>query len=278
MFNLAIPAKRRRCALEGGFAAVFLLFGMTPAPALDANDVRSLLQNRVPEETILNLVRADGTIYITNEEADGFRALGASENLVAALRPRATVLPPAPGPAAADSGQPVVPLGITLIGAHPPRRDKDGWLSISNYDSTTYYLMVSESEKRIFVSRNPNGGLAVGPGRNEIINLRKHDYKLYGDSGRDLKVKIRKGETTSLSLNPFGVVGNSGIIGVAVDREKTRSETLFDVYSPPPPVIIQEAPAIIVQEPPPVYAVPVYPGPYFRHPRGGGGFHFRYRR
>jgi hypothetical protein len=277
MFNLAIPAKRPSFALAGGFVAVFLLFGMTPAPALDANDVRSLLQNRVPEETILNLIRADGTIYITNEEADGFRALGASENLVAALRPRATVLPPASGPA--DGGQPVVPLDITLIGAHPPLRDKDGWLSISNYDSMTYHLLVSEGEKRIFVSRNPNGGLAVGPGRNEIINLRKHDYKLYGDSGRDLKVKVRKGETTSLSLNPFGVVGNSGLIGVAVDREKTRSETLFDVYSPPPPVIIQAAPAIIVQEPPPVYAVPVYPGPYLlRHPRGEGGFHFRYPR
>ncbi|MDR1535398.1 MAG: hypothetical protein LBU64_09925 [Planctomycetota bacterium] len=285
--------------------AVFMSLPGTPAArALDSGDIRLLLQNRVPEETILNLIRADGSIYITTEEAEDFRALGASENLVATLRPRPTVLAPeqtvpdsgaivlapdAQAPAAVQPpGGPVGPVPVVPAAAFPPLREKEGWLSIFNHDQLPYFISANVKDERLFVSRHDNGGVPINPGQNLALSLRKNGYKLYGDSGRDLTVKIREGETTTLSFNPFGVAGNSGMTGVSTDREKTRSEVLFSPYEPPPAVIVQEPPVIIQEAfPPPILVVPDYPGYYRRPPpppfggrRGGrgGGFHFQFRR
>lgn len=324
-----------------GSAAILALFvmvgGIGAAMALDVEDVRNLLRNQVSEDVIINMVKTDGTIYITPEEANEFRSMGASEKLVTALRPRPnsysapvpaqatgpgpvqggpaagyrppTVLPPTtapmpqtPAPAPVQTqpapvavqpaptvtstvtadGSPIFPTDVAVNGAYPALYHKEGWLSIFNRDWTTYYLNIDVDREKMFLSKIPNGGMAIDSGQNIVLNIRKHDYKLYGDSGNDLKVNVREGETTTLSLNPFGVFGNSGLTGVATDRDKVRSEVLFNAYVPAPTVVYEQPPTVVVEQPP-VYVVPP-PRPYYYRPyyggsryyRGGSGFYFNY--
>lgn len=265
--------------------------------ALDVDDVKALLGNRVAEEVIINMVRSDGGIYITMEEANEFRALGASENLIAALRPTATttyqagqptVVTGGSAPAAVVStpltlavdavvadGSPVVAVPIVSSTPYPPRYDKEGWAVFSNHDTSPYFLTINQSNKRMFLSRFPNGGITLESGQSVAVNLRKESYKLYGDSGEDLKVKVRENETTTVALNPFGVIGNSGLTGTSVDRDNVRREVLFNNYVPPPAVVIQEAPVVVVPPPPPpVYYHRPY---YYRGPRHGNSFNFGFR-
>ena len=287
------------------FRRLLLLAALTAAlwsgaNALDVDDVKALVGNQVAEEVIINMVRSDGGIYITTEEANEFRRLGASENLIAALRPTATttyqtgrptvitgsaptVVASAPTlveTVAVADGSPVVSVPIVSSMPYPSRYDKEGWVVVSNHDTSPYYLTVNQSSKRMFLSRFPNGGMTVESGQSVVINLRKETYKLYGDSGEDLKVKIRENETTTIALNPFGVVGNSGLTGTAVDRDKVRREVLFNNYVPPPAVVVQEAPVVVVPPPPPpvYYHRPYhYYGGGYRGPRHGNSFGFGFR-
>ena len=285
----------RKAFLAAMTASLFILLGIPGVRALDSNDVKNLIRNQVPEETIINIVKADGTIFVTLEEADEFRALGASESLVTTLRPTPTSAPPIETPVSAgaapatiqamETGQAV----ISVPAAYPPRQDKEGWLAISNHDAIPYYVSANVGNKRIFISRHATGGAMIESGQSIALALRKEEYKLYGDSGRPLKIKIREGETTTLSFTPFGAIGNSGMKGVVTDRERTRSETLFDMYTPPPAVIVQEPAPVIIQEPP-VYIVPGPPPPYYYHRRPpppffhhrgrrrGGGLYFHFGR
>lgn len=303
--NHRAAAKRVAIALAVVLAAV-----QGRAAALDVDEVQTLVRNNVAEEVIINMVRSDGTIYITHEQANELRAIGASENLVQAMRPTATTwtdVSDSPRPAISSpptiitdaapiqggapvivdaqpatvigsgmpaDGSPISPVAITSSTPYPPRYDKEGWVSVSNHDWQPYYLSVNPGNKRMFLSKFPNGGMEIPSGGAVVMNLRKETYKLYGDTGEDLKVKVRENETTSVSLNPFGVFGNSGLTGVSVDRDKSRSEVLFGNYVPPPAVVIQEAPVVVVPPPPP----PVYyhrPHYYRRHP--GNSFYFGYR-
>lgn len=294
--------KKRFLALV---AACAFIFSIGAARALDSDEVRTLVQNQVPEEVILNMIRTDGTIYITLEEAEEFRALGASENLVAALRPTATtttataptasaaalsssgaptiimdeptVVAPAPTVAYGTSalvesampadGAPVTPVAITNSTPYPPRYAKEGWIVFSNHDWSPYYLSYGGGNKRMFLSKFPNGGVEIASGSSVVVNVRKESYKLYGDSGEDLKIKVRENETTTVALNPFGVFGNSGLTGVSVDRDKVRSEVLFRNYVPAPQVVVVEEPPVVVVPGPPMYY----------HPRRRhDSFYFRY--
>ncbi|MCL2000403.1 MAG: hypothetical protein FWG74_03130 [Planctomycetes bacterium] len=292
-YSIYSAARRKR------LAALLTLFiavcGSGCLMALDANDIKQLIQNHISDDVIINLVKSDGTIRITPEDADMLRASGASENLIVALwptpgmtapssapmpgsRPPTVIPPPQPAvpPAYAD-GNPVVPTEVAANAIHPALSSREGWLSISNHDWATYYLNINVDRKRMFLSKTPNGGAAVEPGQNVILNLRRHSYKLYGDSGRSLTVNVRECETTTLSLNPFGVFGNSGLSGVATDRNRVRSEVLFNAYMPAPAaVIVEQPPVYVVPAPPRYYHHPYYYGPH--HYRGGGGFYFHYRR
>lgn len=285
--------------LRGMAPALLLLFMLGgTAAALDYNDVKNLMQNKVAEEVIINMINTDGSLYVTMEEANEMRAMGASENLIQAMRPRDTTVygssqttptvvvqttPTTPstlyqstetptvvveveGPV---EGMPVVPVDITMYGGHPSRYDKEGWISVSNHDLMPYYILIDQNDKRIFISRSPNGGMVVDSGQNVVVNVRKATYKMYGDSGNKLEVKVRENETNRLSLNPFGVIGNSGLTGVSTERDRVRSEVLFSNYVPAPAVVIQEAPVIVVPSapPPPVF----YGPPHRRYYRGGGG-------
>lgn len=289
---------RKSTAIVPAILALVVAFAMSSASALEYQEVQSLVRDRVPENVIINMAKADTSLYITTEQADELRRMGASENLITALRPRATTAPapsypstpapsapvivsrppsrpvqpaqPVPSQATSVEGQPVFPAQVTISSAMPARYDKEGWVSISNRDWMPYYINVNVSDKRMFLSRNPNGGFEIQSGQNIALNLRKNTYKLYGDSGNKLEVKIREDEVTTLSLEPFGVFGNSGLTGVAVDRDKVRTEVLVSNYSPAPTVIVEESPSVIVVPPPAVY--------YRRHPyyRHGGGFYFDY--
>lgn len=304
--------KIRRPAILGLLALAVMALGT--ARALDFEEVKVLVRNNVAEEVIINMVKGDGTIYTTLEQAGELRALGASENLVAAMRPTATTLTdvsayPSAAPATTfrtptvitDStpgqtvvqapativsepvvvssgmlpdGAPISPVAITSSSAYPPRFAKEGWVSFANHDWIPYYVNINPGSKRIFLSKFPNGGAAIESGSSLVVNLRKETYKMYGDSGEDLKVKVRENETTSVALNPYGVFGNSGLTGVSVDRDKVRSEVLFRNYAPPPAVVVQEAPVVVVPAAPP----PVFYHPYPRYRHGGDSFYFGYRR
>lgn len=286
----------KRCKALALAVSCFALACLGSVSALDYGEVKTLLHNRVAEEVVINMVKADGTIYITHEQAAELRSLGASENLVEAMRPRAitttstSTAPAAPTVIGTTSqptivsetatvissepadGTPISPVPIVSSGVYPPRYDKSGWVSIANHDWSPYYLSTNSENKRLFLSKFPNGGIVIESGHQVIVSLRKESYKMYGDSGEDLKVKVRENETTHVALNPFGVFGNSGLRGVSTDRDNVRSEVLFNNYMPTPTVIVQEPSVIVVPEPRPYYYHYGYPyGGGRRHYRGGSG-------
>lgn len=272
-------------------AIAILTSGCGYAHALEYNDIALLRQHQVADDVIISMAGEQGITALTADQENRLRAEGASENFLVALRNAASRAPSnaavtTPTPMYADqeavpyaqgyteapmqldersvavaASQPVMPLRVTENASLPPRYDKEGWLSISNTDLRTYYLSVDAKAKRMFLSAEPNGGYEIPPGENRAINTRKEEYKLYGDSGSDLKVRVRESEVTRLSLVPFGVVGNSGLNGIVRDRERTRSEVLIANYVPVPQVVVQPAPVVVVPARPYYPAVPYY-GPY----------------
>lgn len=263
-----------------------LLVSVGAVRALDYVDLVGLYDNGVPEETILNILRQGGGVTITPAQESELRAKGVSENVIVLARSTAAYPEPAvattaqPVPAVVQvqrpvasgpaEGTPVVPLSISTVAAYPSLYAKEGWLSVSNQDYEAYFLNVDRGSKRIFISRVPNGGFEVAAGENIVINTRKETYKMYGDSGIKLEVKVREGETTRLQLVPFGVVGNSGLQGIVQDRERVRNEILFNNYTPPPAVVVVPERPVVVVEPPVRYYYPSH-RPYYRHRPGWGG-------
>ena len=254
------------------------LFSCVIAHALDSTDIVNLKRNGIPEEVIGNMVRQSEGIVLDAEDEEELREAGVSDALLAVIRATPTVAAPAAAAPVYETtqsastaprhydatGQPVSPVPVYEEEALPARYAKEGWLTVSNTDVESYYLAIDVGSKRMFLSTVPNGGIELPSGTSRSVNLRKETYKLYGDSGRDLKVRVRENEVTRLSLIPYGVVGNSGLTGVATDRDRTRSESLFDNYVPPPAVIVEPAPVIVVPEPYPYYH------PYRHRPRGWG--------
>ncbi len=143
----------------------------------------------------------------------------------------------------------------------PPLGRKQGWLTISNQDWKTYTLQQGGDDK-LFLYREGTGGyggVVIPSGTTVTIAVEKDNYDLYGNNPDRLKVRVREGRTTTLVLEPFGFVGNSGLVGVVNDGERVRRGTLFDTYTttvvvpaPPPP-----PPTVIVQPPPPPPPPPV---------------------
>ena len=142
----------------------------------------------------------------------------------------------------------LAPVGRSY--APPALGRKQGWLTISNRDWQDYTLVVDRKDK-LFLYRAGQGygGMVIPSGATMTIALEKETYDLYGNNSDKLKVKIREGRTTSLSLEPFGYVGNTGLMGVVNDGDKVRNEVLYDNYAPP--VVIQQPPTVIVNRPPP---------------------------
>lgn len=253
------------------------------AAALDVLDVQNMLVNEVPEAVIINMAASQGGLNMSEVDANALRSSGASENLITALgvakaepvvitNTTTTTAAPATvvtsSPASPADGSPMFPASVVVSGAYPALYAKEGWLSVSNRDWQPYFLLIDVQKKRMFLSRNPNGGVQIDSGQNVVLNIRKEGYKLYGDSGEKLTVKIRENLTTTLALEPFGVFGNSGLTGVATDQGKTKSEVLFYPFVPQPQTVIIERPPSVIVERAPVYVVP---GPRYYGPR----YHYR---
>lgn len=153
------------------------------------------------------------------------------------------------------------------FGAPPPLGRKQGWLSITNRDWMPYYLAVNRKDK-LFLYRagDGHGGVLIPSGTTVTLALEKETYDMYGTSSERLKVRVREGRTTTLSLEPFGFVGNTGLRGVVNDGDRVRNEVLFDNYST---VVVRPTPVpVIVNRPPPPPPPPVIIGrpPYHRPP------------
>lgn len=259
----ALGRRRRVCLVAA--MIIMAVLGMASVQALDLDDIRLLLDNQVPESVIIDMAAQQGNIGLTESEANELRLSGASENLIAVLgtayaEPAASdpftaqSVQPAPqqyvsAPAQPADGSPIMPLEVTASSSFPALYAKEGWLSVSNRDWQPYFLQINVGDKRMFISRHANGGMVVNPGENVVVNIRKEGYKLYGDSGEKLEVKIRENLTTTLSLEPFGVFGNSGLTGVVNDRGKVRSKVLFAPYVPVQTVIVEPAPVVVVPPP-----------------------------
>ncbi|MCD8139953.1 MAG: hypothetical protein LUE17_09295 [Planctomycetaceae bacterium] len=277
---MKIPAWYRRpgTVAIAALATVWLL--AATASTLDFNDVVLMKENGVADTVILNMLEDSGGIAMTAEQEGQLRALGASEALLAA----AQTLAPAPVPVPVQAApvvqssptvtvvEPAGPVPIMEMAALPPRYQKEGWVSVSNSGWETYYLVVDTDAKRMFLSQTPNGGVSIDPGQNIALNVRKETYKMYGQNGRELKVRVRENEVTRITMTPMGAPGGGLLTVSAQDRERVRSEVLFGHVMPAPsPVIVEPAPAVIVR-PAPVY-VPYhrrYYGPYRGHGFGFG--------
>lgn len=176
------------------------------------------------------------------------------------------------------------PLGRSS--SFPPLGRRQGWLTITNRDWQAYSVVFDRGD-RIFLYRANSGmgGMVIPSGTSVTVALERDTYDVFGDTGNRLRVRVREGRTTTLSLEPFGFVGNTGLVGVSNDGDRVRRETLFYARSntiviPAPPVIVNRPPPppIIVRPPafrPPPPRMRYHPGPGRRPPpprRDGWGF------
>lgn len=169
-----------------------------------------------------------------------------------------------PVPAPPPVRRMATPVGIQEFAQLPPRREKEGWISFFNTSGESYFLSVDQKAKRIFLSRFPDGGFELPSGTNRAVNVRKESYKMYGDNGQDLKVRVREGETTRVTLHPFGTEGGGILRVTSQDREKVQEKFLFGrVVRGAAPVVVRPAPVVVA--PAPMVVVPgptvVVPGP-----------------
>lgn len=176
--------------------------------------------------------------------------------------------------------------------APPPMRRKEGLLAVSNRDWDDYTMVVTR-KGRISLYRGDSfyagfKNIRIPAGTTVYLALEKDTWSVSAENTDRLKVKVREGRTSTLSLNPFGFVGNTGLMGVTNDGDRVREEVLFDnftqpvvvqrptIVAPPPPPTIITRPPVIIERPHPIYRPPPPPR---RHHRGDSwGFSFDFNR
>lgn len=262
-----------------GLALAVLICLAGVAAALDFNDIVIMKENQVSDAVVINMIRDSGGLILTPEQENHLRGMGVSEALLATARaaqpvPATTAYPAPSAPPVTVVEQPAGPVPVTEMAPLPSRYSKEGWVSVSNSGWESYYLLIDQRAKRMFLSQTPNGGVEIVPGQNIAQNIRKEGYKMYGNNGRSLQVKVREGEVTRVTLTPFGAPGGGGLTVSSQDREKVRSEMLFGVIIAPAPAVIVEPAPTIIYEPGPVIVPyrPYYHRPYPRGPGFGYGY------
>lgn len=172
--------------------------------------------------------------------------------------------------------------------APPPLNRKEGLLAVSNRDWKDYTLVITK-KGRFSLYRGDTGyagyqSYPIPAGSTVYIALEKSTWELSAENRDRLKVKIREGRTSTLSLNPFGFRGNTGLMGVTNDGERAREQVLFDNYTRP---VVVQPPTIVVPPPPPVVVRPPvvvvdpprpYPQPPPRRHGSNWGFSFDFGR
>ncbi len=179
--------------------------------------------------------------------------------------------------------------------APPPLARKQGWLTIVNRDWKPYTLnIMKKGRMAITEGEIHGGGTIIRSGQSVTFAVEKDTWELLGSSGEKLKCKVREGRTSTISLEPYGFSGNSGLRGVSNDGEDVRSEILIPNYAPPvvvappapvivhrppppPPVVIAQPPPVIIHRPPVVVERPHHrPPPPRRHHRDRNGWGFTF--
>ena len=174
---------------------------------------------------------------------------------------------------AAEAGGPRIQVTLAPLvkSHHPPALGRrQGWLSISNRYWSGYTLATAPGGK-LFLYREGQGQgqIFIPSGTTVTVALEKDTYDLYGNNPERLKVQVREGRTTTLSLEPFGYAGANGLTGVVNDGSRVRNGTLFDSYAtpvvirqpPPPPPVIVMPPAHRPPPPPVIIRPPAHRPP-----------------
>lgn len=139
----------------------------------------------------------------------------------------------------------------------PPLGRRQGWLTITNLDWQPYSAVITGKDKvYLYQGATGYGGIMIPSGATITLALEKETYDLYGNNSDKLKVKVREGRTTTLTLEPFGFVGATGLRGIVNDGDRIRDGILFDAYVAPP-VVVQRPPQVIITQPPPPPPPPV---------------------
>ncbi len=155
---------------------------------------------------------------------------------------------------AAQAAVRLAPLGASY--APPSLGRKQGWLTITNRDWKPYTVSVMRKGRMSIVEGDLPHGTVIRSGNSVTIAVEKDTWDLIGSSGEKLECRVREGRTSTISLEPFGFVNNSGLRGVSNDGERVRTEVLFEAYAPPPAPIVVQRPPVIVQQPPVVVHQP----------------------
>lgn len=157
----------------------------------------------------------------------------------------------------------------------PPLGRRQGWLTISNRDWQSYTVVANKGKIYIYRdSSHRRGGVVIPSGTSRTIALERDTYDVYGSHSDKMRVRIHEGRTSTISLEPFGRRGHSGLRGVITDGGKGRRGTLFDAYSskpsqhrpgpqpkPQPGKNTPPPPPVIINRPPVVNHQPSKPGP-----------------
>lgn len=157
------------------------------------------------------------------------------------------VVPPPPPP----------PPSMRYPPPPPPMRRDMGMLSVTNRDWSDYTIIVRRGQDDMFIVRGrQRGGTVVPAGSTVAIPLPKENYKMVGESGKQVRIRINERETTAIVLTPFGRPGATGLRADVGNRGKMRSVVLFDEPRGRIRVISEAPPTIIAAPPPPVIVAP----------------------
>jgi hypothetical protein len=147
---------------------------------------------------------------------------------------------------------------ITTSYAPPPLGRKQGWLTITNRDWKPYTVIITREGRMSLNDGVIAGGTVVRSGASLTMAVEKDTWQLLGPSGEKLECKVREGRTSTISLEPFGMAGSSGLRGVSNDGDRVRTEVLINGYVPPPaPIIVQRPPVVVTRPPVIVHQPPV---------------------
>ncbi len=137
--------------------------------------------------------------------------------------------------------------------APPHLGRKQGWLSISNRDYEDYtFVETKKGRASLYRGRQPyTGGVVIPSGSTITLAVEKDTWEIQGETGDRLKVKVREGRTSTVSLEPYGYAGQTGLRGISNDGERVRDEILFESYVQPQVVVRPAPPTVIVERPAP---------------------------
>ncbi len=125
----------------------------------------------------------------------------------------------------------------------------EGWFSVSNHDYQPYFIGVDMDKREITLTTIPVGGFAIADGESFVINIKAGDYKLCYEGAEPIAAHIEENNATTLSLYPFGVWGNNGLLAVLSDTVTTYSQILSSPnFFPTTKPIIENPPYDMIGE------------------------------